>query len=52
MKFKEGLPATSVIVARVVGGALAGVLGAIVAVPSAAIIATIADEYFVKRRIE
>ncbi|MGH9502836.1 MAG: AI-2E family transporter [Terriglobales bacterium] len=49
MQATVGLPGVAVIVALVVGGALAGVLGALVAVPTAALMATIIDEYFVGR---
>lgn len=45
MKAKVGLPGIAVIVALAIGGALAGIPGALVAVPSAAIIATLVDEY-------
>ena len=40
------LPAVSVIVALAIGGALAGIPGAIVAVPTAALVATVVNEYF------
>jgi predicted PurR-regulated permease PerM len=42
------LPALAVIVALSLGGALAGVLGALVAVPTAALVAVFMDEYLVK----
>jgi len=45
MKAKVGLPGIAVIVALAIGGSLAGIPGALVAVPSAAIIATVLDEY-------
>jgi predicted PurR-regulated permease PerM len=48
MKTTVDLPPLAVIVALSVGGALAGVLGALVAVPTAALIAVIIDEYVVK----
>ena len=48
MQAKVGLPAVVVIIALAVGGALAGVLGALIAVPTAAIIATLANEYLAK----
>jgi predicted PurR-regulated permease PerM len=49
MKSTVDLPALGVIIALSLGGALAGVLGALVAVPTAALIAVIVDEYLVKR---
>jgi predicted PurR-regulated permease PerM len=48
MKSTVDLPALSVIIALALGGSLAGVLGALVAVPTAALIAVIIDEYVVK----
>jgi predicted PurR-regulated permease PerM len=38
----------AVIIALTIGGSLAGILGALVAVPTAALIAVIVDEYVVK----
>ena len=48
MKSTLDLPPLAVIIALSVGGALAGVLGALVAVPTAALVAVLADEYLVK----
>lgn len=48
MKTTVDLPALAVIIALALGGALAGILGALVAVPTAALIAVILDEYVVK----
>ena len=48
MQSNVGLAPVVVIVALAVGGALAGILGALVAVPTAAIIATMASEYFIR----
>jgi len=45
------LPALAVIIALAMGGSMAGVLGALVAVPTAALIAVIIDEYVVKRNL-
>ncbi len=45
MKSTVKLPAIAVVVALGIGGALAGVAGAIVAVPTAALVATLVDEY-------
>ena len=42
----------AVIIALALGGSLAGVLGALVAVPTAALVAVFADEYLVKRKKE
>jgi len=40
----------AVIIALALGGSLAGVLGALVSVPTAALVAVFADEYLVKRK--
>jgi predicted PurR-regulated permease PerM len=50
MKSSVGLPAVAVIIALAVGGELAGILGAIVAVPTAALVSTVVDEYIVNRK--
>jgi predicted PurR-regulated permease PerM len=50
MKEMVGLPGLAVIVALSVGGALAGFLGALVAVPSAALVSVIVHEYLVHAR--
>jgi predicted PurR-regulated permease PerM len=42
----------AVIIALTMGGALAGVLGALVSVPTAALVTVLADEYLVKRKGE
>jgi predicted PurR-regulated permease PerM len=39
-----------VIIALSLGGSMAGVLGALVSVPTAALVAVFADEYLVKRK--
>jgi len=49
MRTAVDLPGIAVIVALTVGGELAGLLGAIVAVPTAALVATIMEEYLVRR---
>jgi predicted PurR-regulated permease PerM len=46
MRAAVNLPGVAVIVALTIGGELAGLLGAIIAVPTAALIATIVNEYF------
>ena len=50
MKTTVDLPALAVIVALAIGGALAGILGALVAVPTAALVAVVLDEFVVKER--
>jgi predicted PurR-regulated permease PerM len=47
MKSTLDLPPLAVIIALSIGGALAGVLGALVAVPTAALVAVLVDEYLV-----
>ncbi len=49
MRHTVNLPPLAVIVALTLGGALAGVLGALVAVPSAALAAVLIEEYLVKK---
>jgi len=49
MKSTVDLPALAVIIALAIGGKLAGVVGALVAVPTAALIGVLADEYLVHR---
>lgn len=49
MKTTVDLPALAVVTALAIGGTLAGILGALVAVPTAALLAVIVDEYVVKR---
>ena len=49
MRAAVDLPGIAVIVALTIGGELAGLLGAIVAVPTAALIATVVNEYFIDR---
>jgi predicted PurR-regulated permease PerM len=49
MKTTVDLPPLAVIIALSLGGALAGVLGALVAVPTAALCAVLIDEYLVKK---
>jgi predicted PurR-regulated permease PerM len=48
MRLSVDLPPLAVITALLIGGALAGVLGALIAVPTAAVVAVLADEYLVK----
>jgi predicted PurR-regulated permease PerM len=49
MKSTVDLPPLGVITALMIGGALAGILGALVAVPTAALIAVLVDEYLVQK---
>lgn len=50
MKTTVDLPALAVIIALSIGGSLAGVVGALVAVPTAALISVLIDEYLVQRQ--
>jgi len=50
MKSTVDLSPLAVIIALVTGGALAGILGALVSVPTAALISVFVDEYLVKRK--
>lgn len=49
MKSTLNLPPLAVIIALSLGGALAGVLGALIGVPTAALVAVILDEYVVRK---
>ncbi|MCI0355194.1 MAG: AI-2E family transporter [Acidobacteria bacterium] len=49
MKYTVDLPPLAIISALSLGGALAGILGALIAVPSAALAAVLLDEYLVKK---
>jgi predicted PurR-regulated permease PerM len=48
MKSTVDLPSLAVIIALAIGGALAGILGALVAVPTAALVSVILNEYVVQ----
>ena len=50
MKHTLNLAPLAVIIALSLGGALAGVLGALVSVPTAALVMVLADEYLVQRK--
>jgi predicted PurR-regulated permease PerM len=50
MRYSVDLPALTVIISLIVGGAIAGVLGALIAVPTAGIIGVVLDEYLVRFR--
>ena len=49
MKNSVGLPALAILVALLLGAALAGVPGAMVSVPTAALVAVLVDEYLVHK---
>lgn len=49
MKTTVDLPPLGVITALMIGGALAGILGALVAVPTAALVAVLVDEYLIQK---
>jgi predicted PurR-regulated permease PerM len=49
MKHRVGLPGLAILVALLLGSALAGVLGAMVSVPTAVLVAVLMDEYVVKK---
>jgi predicted PurR-regulated permease PerM len=50
MRSTVDLPPLGVITALMIGGAMAGILGALVAVPTAALVAVLIDEYLVRRQ--
>lgn len=50
MKSTVDLPGSAVLVALAIGGEVAGLVGALVAVPTAALAAVLIDEYLVKNR--
>lgn len=49
MKSRVDLPALSILVALLIGGALAGVVGALVSVPTAVLVSVLVDEYLVQK---
>jgi predicted PurR-regulated permease PerM len=49
MKNRVGLPALAILVALLLGSALAGILGALVSVPTAVLVAVLLDEYVVHK---
>lgn len=49
MKQRVGLPGLGILVALLLGFALAGVMGALVSVPTAVLVAELADEYLVRK---
>ena len=50
MKYSVDLPALAVMVSLALGAGLAGVIGALIAVPTAAVLGVLLDEYFVRVR--
>jgi predicted PurR-regulated permease PerM len=51
MKNSVGLPGLAIIVALLLGFALEGVPGAMVAVPTAVLVTVLVDEYFVHKDV-
>ncbi len=49
MRDRVGLPGLAIIVALILGSALEGVLGAMVSVPTAVLVAVLLDEYLVRK---
>lgn len=49
MRSRVGLPGIGILVALLMGAALAGVVGAMVSVPTAVLVAELVDEYMVKK---
>ncbi len=49
MRSSVGLPSLAVLVALIFGSALAGIVGALVSVPTAALVAVLIDEYLVAK---
>lgn len=49
MRSRVGLPGIGILVALLLGSALAGVVGAMVSVPTAVLVAELVDEYLVKK---
>ncbi len=49
MKHRVGLPGLAILIALLLGSGLAGILGAMVSVPTAVLVAVLLDEYVVKK---
>jgi predicted PurR-regulated permease PerM len=49
MRHSVGLPGLAILVALLIGSALAGIVGALVSVPTAALVAVLIDEYLVSK---
>jgi len=52
MRYAVDLPGVAVVVALAIGGELAGLLGAVVAVPTAALVATVIHEYVLDKHAD
>jgi predicted PurR-regulated permease PerM len=49
MKSRVGLPGLGILVALLIGSAVAGVVGALVSVPTAVLVTELVDEYLVNK---
>jgi predicted PurR-regulated permease PerM len=49
MRNRVGLPGLAILIALVIGSALEGILGAMVSVPTAVLVAVLLDEYLVHK---
>jgi predicted PurR-regulated permease PerM len=49
MKNRVHLPALAILVALLLGSAVEGVVGALVAIPTAVLVSVLVDEYLVKK---
>jgi len=49
MKHRVQLPALAILVALLLGSAVEGIVGALVAIPTAVLVAVLLDEYLVKK---
>jgi predicted PurR-regulated permease PerM len=49
MRSRLGLPGLGILVALLLGSALAGVVGAMVSVPTAVLVAELVDEYLIRK---
>jgi predicted PurR-regulated permease PerM len=49
MKSRVGLPGLAILVALLIGSAMAGIVGAMVSVPTAVLVAELVDEYLVNK---
>jgi predicted PurR-regulated permease PerM len=49
MKSSVGLPSLAILVALILGSTLEGILGAMVSVPTAVLVAVLLDEYLVRK---
>jgi predicted PurR-regulated permease PerM len=52
MRHRVQLPALAIFVALLLGSAVEGVVGALVAIPTAVLVAVLLDEYLVKKSDE